>query len=102
MERVPSNNPSKNDKEFYIPHKPVFRETAESTKIRIVYDASSCAHGEAPSLNDCLEPRPPLQNLLWSVLIQNRFYLIAIAGDLKQAFLQVPIKEEDKDVMRFH
>ena len=27
--------------EFYIPHKPVLREAAESTKFRIVYDASS-------------------------------------------------------------
>ena len=28
-------------KEFYIQHKAVIRETAESTKIRIVYDAST-------------------------------------------------------------
>ena len=27
--------------EFYIPHKPVVRENAESTKMRIVYDASA-------------------------------------------------------------
>lgn len=28
-------------KEFYIPHKAVVREAAESTKLRIVYDASA-------------------------------------------------------------
>ena len=28
-------------REFYIPHKGVFRETAESTKLRVVYDASA-------------------------------------------------------------
>ena len=27
--------------EFYLPHKPIFKETAETTKIRIVFDASS-------------------------------------------------------------
>lgn len=102
VERVPASNLPNNEKEFYIPHKPVIRETAESTKIRIVYDASSRAHEKAPSLNDCLETGPPLQNLLWRVLIRNRFYPVAITGDLKQAFLQVRIKEEDKDVMRFH
>ena len=32
-----------NDNEFYIPHKPVVRETAESTKMRIVYNASAKA-----------------------------------------------------------
>lgn len=50
-------------KEFYIPHKALIRETAESTKIRIVrYDVSARANEKAPSLNDCLETGPPLQN----------------------------------------
>ena len=31
-------------KEFYIPHKPVIRESAESTKIRIVFDGSARAN----------------------------------------------------------
>jgi hypothetical protein len=43
-------------KEFYIPHKPVVRETAESTKTRIVYDASARPNERSPSLNECLEP----------------------------------------------
>ena len=89
-------------KEFYIPHKAVIRETAESTKIQIVYDASARANVEAPSLNDCLETGPPLQNKLWSVLVRNRFQPVALAGDLKQALLQVTIRKEDRDVMRFH
>jgi hypothetical protein len=36
--------------EFYIPHQPVIRESAESTKVRIVYDASAKANSGAPSL----------------------------------------------------
>jgi hypothetical protein len=87
---------------FYIPHKPVFRESAESTKLRIVYQASARGNEKAPSLNECLETGPSLQNLLWSVLVRNRFYPVAIAGDLKQAFLQIWIKAEDRDAMRFH
>ena len=51
------------DREFYIPHKPVVRATAESTKLRIVYDASARAFDGAPSLNDCLHAGPPLQTL---------------------------------------
>ena len=57
---------------------------------------------ETPSLNDHLETGLPLQNKLWSVLVRNRFQPVALAGDLKQAFLQVRIREEDRDVMRFH
>lgn len=74
-------------REFYIPHKPVIRESAESTKLRIVFDASARSNEKSPSLNDCLETGPPLQNLLWDVLIRNRLKPVALAGDLKQAFL---------------
>lgn len=59
-------------REFYLPHKAVIRETAENTKIRIVYDASARANREPPSLNECLETGPPLQNKLWSVLIRKK------------------------------
>ena len=88
-------------KAFSIPHKAVVRETAESTKIRNVYDASVQANEKAPPLNDCLETDPTLQIKLWSVLIRNRFQPVALAGDLKQAFLQVRIRKKDRDVMRF-
>ena len=89
-------------KEFYIPHKPVIRVGAETTKLRIVYDASARENAQAPSLNDCLYAGPPLQNHLWSVLVRMRFHQVIIAGDLKQAFLQVRIKKEERDVLRFH
>ena len=54
-------------KEFYLPHRAVGRENAETTKLRVVYDASARAHNGAPSLNDCLHTGPSLQNKLWSV-----------------------------------
>ena len=48
VERAPN---SVVGREFYIPHKGVMRETAESTKLRIVYDTSARAWDGAPSLN---------------------------------------------------
>ena len=78
------------------------RESAESTKLRIVYDASARAYPEAPSLNDCLNAGPPLQNRLWDVLVRMRFHPVALTGDLKQAFLQVRIKQGERDALRFH
>ncbi|KAK3748481.1 hypothetical protein QZH41_017559 [Actinostola sp. cb2023] len=81
-----------NGREFYIPHKAVVREAAESTKLRVVYDASARAYDNAASLNECLNPGPPLQNQLWNVLVRARFHPVAITGDIKQAFLQVRIQ----------
>ena len=99
VERTPN---SVVGREFYIPHKGVVRETAESTKLRILYDASARAWDGAPSLNECLNNGPPLQNQLWSVLIRGRFNPIAITGDIKKAFLQVRIRPEERDALRFH
>lgn len=78
------------------------RESAKTTQLCVVYDTSARAHSGAPSLNECLNPGPPLQNQLWSVLVCARFHPIEIAGDIKQAFLQVRIQEEDRDTLRFH
>jgi len=89
-------------REYYIPHKAVVRENAETTKVRIVYDTSAREGPNLPSLNDCLHPGPPLQNLLWSVLVRSQFYPVLLAGDLQKAFLQVHIREEERDALRFH
>lgn len=54
------------------------------------------------SLNECLNPGPPLQNKLWDILVRQRAYPIAITADIRRAFLQIRVKEEDRDAMRFH
>ena len=89
-------------RESYIPHKPVVRESAESTKLRIVFDASARSNERSPSLNDCLETGPPLQNLLWDILVRNRLKPLVLAGDLRQESVQVRIRLEDRNALRFH
>ena len=89
-------------KEFYLPQRTLVRVEAETTKLRIVYDASAHAHSNAPSLNKCLHAGPTLKKKLWSVLIRNRFHAVAVAGDLRKAFLQVRIRETERDALRFH
>ena len=81
--------------EFYIPHKAVVKNSADSTKLRIVYDASAKESRTSPSLNDCLNPGPSLQNHLWSILVRSRFLPVPLTGDLEKAFLQVRIKESN-------
>ena len=98
IEPAPATQP---EKAFYIPHKAVVRKQAETTKLRVVYDASAKESETQPSLNDCLHPGPPLQNLLWDVLVRSRFHPILLTRDLKQAFLQVRIQAQDRDSLRF-
>ena len=100
VERAPVASDA--NKEFYLPHKPVFREGAETTKLRVVYDASAKSSRESPSLNECLEKGPPLQNLLWNILVRNRFKPYAITADIQKAFLQIRIRESDCDALCFH
>lgn len=90
------------NKELYIPHKGVIKESSESTKLRVVYDASARANPDAPSLNECLYAGPSLQNKLWDVLIQQRAYPVMVSGDIRQAFLQVRIRKSERDALRFH
>jgi hypothetical protein len=52
--------------------------------------------------NDCLHPGPPLKNHLWDVLVKSRTYPILVTADLKKAFLQIRIIEEERDSLRFH
>lgn len=70
-----------NGREFYILHKAVVREAAESTKLRVVCDASAIPNKGATSLNKCLNPVPPLQKQLGNVLFRSRFHPVTIAGD---------------------
>ena len=84
----------------YIPHQAVVREHAETTKMRIVYDCSSRAKAQSPSLNDWLETGPPLQPLLFGILLRNRMRKYCVTRDIQKAFLQIRVHEQDRDVQR--
>ena len=63
IEEVTGTEINNSSKEFYMPHRTVIRESAESTKLVVVCDVSVKSE-PGFSLNDCLEKGPPLQNKL--------------------------------------
>ena len=81
----------------YIPHQAVIRWQAETTKMRMVYDCSLRANTQTFSLNDCLETGPPLQPLLFQILLRNRMRKHCVTGDIQKAFLQVRVHGQDRD-----
>ena len=55
------------------------------------------------AVNNCLDPGPSLQNLLWSALVWNRLKPVALSGDIiTQEFLQKRIRQADCDTFWFH
>eukprot|EP00795_Rhopilema_esculentum_P004932 gene4932-21272_t len=99
VEPVPENPDGKHV--HYLPHHAVIRREAETTKLRIVYDCSAKERKYDKSMNDCLHIGPPLQPLLYDILIRFRMYPVALLGDIQQAFLQIKVDKEDRDAMRF-
>ena len=95
IERVVDSPPR--GEAHYLPHHGVVREDKETTKLRVVNDASS----GKPSLNDCLEKGENLVPLMFDVLLRSRTYRIALIGDIKEAFLNVSVDEEYRDFLRF-
>ena len=89
------------NKVSYLPHQAVCRENAETTKVRVVYDAS-CKDGKtSTSLNDCLHKGPALTPLIFDILLRFRANSVAIVGDIEKAFLNIEINPEDRDCLRF-
>ncbi len=52
-EEIPSNELVCENPIFYMPHRPVVKETSNSTKVRPVFDALGSGYNGI-SLNDCL------------------------------------------------
>ena len=85
----------------YLPHSAVVRENAETTKVRVVYDASCVDRQTGTSLNDCLHVGPPLSPLIFDILLRFRGMKVALVGDIEKAFLNIEVDPADRNCLRF-
>ena len=90
-----------NRKVSYLPHSAVIREDAETTKVRVVYDASCKDKNTRTSLNDCLHVGPSLTPLIFDILLRFRQLKVALVGDIAKAFLNIEVNEDDRNCLRF-
>ncbi|XP_064475530.1 uncharacterized protein LOC135389409 [Ornithodoros turicata] len=97
-EVVPANDDSR--MVYYLPHHAVVRREAVTTKVRVVFDASSHELG-SPSLNDVLDKGVKLGAELFQLLLQFRCSPIVLTADIRKAFMQVCIRPDERDLLRF-
>ena len=65
---------------FYMPHKLVLRENANTTKCCMVFDASARPAPLMNSINDCIYKGPALQLNIWYIMIIARMAPCLLEG----------------------
>ncbi|XP_075170487.1 uncharacterized protein LOC142242854 [Haematobia irritans] len=77
---------------YYIPHHCVLRPQSVSTKLRVVFDASS----SQLSLNDIMMVGPTIQNQLLITLLRFRCHRYGLTADIEKMYRQVLIHPDDR------
>ena len=83
----------------YLPHHAVVRRDKQTTKLRVVFDASAKSSG--PSLNDCLHVGTKFNQRILEILVRFRCHNNGFIADVEKAFLMVQVHVRDRDVLRF-
>lgn len=84
---------------YFIPHHAVVRRDKETTKVRIVLDASAKCHNGI-SLNDVLHTGANLQSDIFLLLLNFRLFAVAMAADIKQMYMRILMKPEHRKYQR--
>ena len=84
---------------YYLPHPCVLKEDSSTTKLRVVFDASSKTT-TGVSLRECLLVGLKVQEDLSDILLRFRFFKVAMSADIAKRYRQVELCKEDKDYHR--
>ena len=87
------------DTVHYLSHHAVICRDKQTTKLRIVYNAS--ARDKGLLLNDCLFSGPKFDLSILNILLRFRTYSIALVAAVEKVFLMVSVHAEDHDALRF-
>lgn len=98
MEVIPEDEVKKSNG-VYLSHFAVIRNDKDTSKVRIVFDAS-CKGENGVSLNDLLMVGPTLQPELRHLLMSWRSHRICLSADIVKMYRQVKVATEDVDFQR--
>ena len=81
-------------------HHGIVYKARETNKLRILFHGSAKQNADEFSLNEHLDEGP---NYIpsFDVLVKFRVHPIALTADVEKAFLQIQIKHDNRDMLRF-
>lgn len=99
MSLIEASKPKNWTSTYYLPHHPVIRKDALTSKLRVVFDASARTESGA-SLNHKLLVGPVLQDTLFELLLRFRMHQYVLTADLQMMYRQIFVREQDRDLQR--
>ncbi|XP_039315534.1 uncharacterized protein LOC120360046 [Solenopsis invicta] len=84
---------------YYLPHHCVVKSESQTTKVRVVFDASASTTS-GKSLNDIQMTGPVIQNDLFSIIIRFRKHAFIVSSDVTKMYRQVLIEEQQRPLQR--
>ncbi|KAJ0182606.1 hypothetical protein K1T71_001975 [Dendrolimus kikuchii] len=84
---------------YYIPHHSVIKSSSLTTKVRVVFNASSKS-SNGISLNDNLLTGPKLHKDICDILLKFRLHKIVFTADIKMMYRFIQVRPEDRDFQR--
>ncbi|XP_059222740.1 uncharacterized protein LOC131996801 [Stomoxys calcitrans] len=99
MSEIQSNDESNLTRHYYLPHHAVVKPESTTTKVRVVFNASSSS-SNGVSLNDVLYTGPVLQQDLTILILKWRFFRYVFNGDITKMYRQIMINPEHSAYQR--
>ena len=83
------------DDGYYLPHHAVIKTSSETTKVRVVFDASAKT-STGISLNGVLLVGPTIQNTIFEQILPFRTHLYVITADIEKMYRQILVHQDDR------
>lgn len=84
---------------YYMPHHGVLKEQSITSKLRVVYDASTPT-STGFSLNNIQCVGPTIQDDLMSIILRFRMHRFVISADVTKMYRQILIAEDQRNLQR--
>ncbi|XP_029170291.1 uncharacterized protein LOC114939979 [Nylanderia fulva] len=84
---------------YYLPHHCILKTSNETTKIRVVFDAS-CKSSTGVSLNDALMIGPTVQQDLFSIVSRFRIFRFVFSADIAKMYRQILVDPQQTRLQR--